>query len=240
MDRGKTSLMILIDQLDLLGSTMDKVFDAVNRADAAALIAHGRFLQEKFGTGSTGGGLALGPTASTPATGHRTRRDHCNHHLDEEEHERRGGQVLQEALSDLLAVAARAGVPEETARAEALSLAAALAESAPAHLPTGPRSTPGATTQDFFDAAVRGRRWRGAPTAVLTELVAQGSPEKVAYAEALAEVASAACTLGEPTMRVIGNASVAAAAQLQAAGARPAPGRYRRQLHRRQPAQAKS
>jgi hypothetical protein len=61
VDKGKTSLMILIDQLDLLGSTMDKVFDAVNRADAAALIAHGRFLQEKFGTGSTGGGLALGP-----------------------------------------------------------------------------------------------------------------------------------------------------------------------------------
>ncbi len=66
VDKGKTSLMILIDQLDLLGSTMDKVFDAVNRADAAALIAHGRFLQEKFGTGSTGGGLALGPTPSTP------------------------------------------------------------------------------------------------------------------------------------------------------------------------------
>jgi len=66
VDKGKTSLMILIDQLDLLGATMDKVFDAVNRADAAALIAHGRFLQEKFGTGSTGGGLALGPTPSTP------------------------------------------------------------------------------------------------------------------------------------------------------------------------------
>jgi hypothetical protein len=66
VDRGKTSLMILIDQLDLLAATMDKVFDAVNRADAAALITHGRFLQEKFGTGSTGGGLALGPTASTP------------------------------------------------------------------------------------------------------------------------------------------------------------------------------
>lgn len=67
VDKGKTPLMLLIDQLDLLGSTMDKVFDAVNRADAAALIAHGRFLQEKFGTGSTGGGLDLGQTASTPA-----------------------------------------------------------------------------------------------------------------------------------------------------------------------------
>lgn len=67
VDRGKTSLMILIDQLDLLGATMDQVFDAVNRADAAALVAHGRFLQEKFGTGSTGGSLALGATPSTPA-----------------------------------------------------------------------------------------------------------------------------------------------------------------------------
>jgi len=71
VDRGKTSLMILIDQLDLLAATMDKVFDAVCRADADALIAHGRFLTEKFGTTSTGGALALGPdvtTAPAPAT----------------------------------------------------------------------------------------------------------------------------------------------------------------------------
>ncbi|GAB2630968.1 AAA family ATPase [Kribbella swartbergensis] len=132
-----------------------------------------------------------------------------------------GGKSLQQALSELLAVAARAGVPEDRARMEALSLAAALAESAPGAPADWAKVTPGATTQDFFDAAVRGRRWRGTPTAVLTELVAAGSADKVAYAEALAEVASAACTLGEPTMRVVGNASVAAAAQLQAAGARP-------------------
>jgi SpoVK/Ycf46/Vps4 family AAA+-type ATPase len=50
--------------------------------------------------------------------------------------------------------------------------------------------------------------------------VAQSSSHAVPYAEALAEVVSAACGLGEPTMRVIGNASVAAAAQLTAAGAR--------------------
>jgi AAA+ superfamily predicted ATPase len=132
-----------------------------------------------------------------------------------------GAGGLQDALSALLAVAARAGVAEEAARGEALSLAAALAESAPGAPADWAKAVPGGTTQDFFDAAVRGRRWRGAPTAVLTELVAIGSSEKAAYAEALAEVASAACTLGEPTMRVVGNASVAAAAQLQAAGARP-------------------
>ncbi len=60
VDRGKSSLMVLIDQLDLLASTMDKVFDAVCREDAAALVAHGRFLEEKFGTASTGGGLNIG------------------------------------------------------------------------------------------------------------------------------------------------------------------------------------
>lgn len=60
IEGGKTSLMVLIDQLDLLGSTMDKIFDAVVHVDAAALVAHGRFLQEKFGApGST-------PTAPSP------------------------------------------------------------------------------------------------------------------------------------------------------------------------------
>jgi hypothetical protein len=66
VDRGKTSLMLLIDQLDLLGATMDKVYDAVNRADAAALIAHGRFLEEKFGHASTGGALGLSDPGGGP------------------------------------------------------------------------------------------------------------------------------------------------------------------------------
>ncbi|GAA2795039.1 hypothetical protein GCM10010522_10710 [Kribbella solani] len=128
---------------------------------------------------------------------------------------------MREALAGVLVVAARAGVGEERARAEALALAAAVAESAPGAPADWSTVIDGATIQDFFDAAVRGRRWRGAPTGVLSELIAAGSPERVAYAQALAEVASAACTLGEPTMRVVGNASVAAAAQLQAAGAQP-------------------
>jgi hypothetical protein len=62
VDRGKTSLMILVDQLDLLGATMDKVFDAVCRADAEALVVHGRFLEEKFGSAAGGGELRLGST----------------------------------------------------------------------------------------------------------------------------------------------------------------------------------
>jgi hypothetical protein len=69
VDAGRSSLMVLIDQLDLLARTMDQVLDAVNREDAAALVAHGRFLAEKFGTASTGGGLDLGtagPVAPQP------------------------------------------------------------------------------------------------------------------------------------------------------------------------------
>jgi hypothetical protein len=52
VQNGKTSLVVLCDQLDLLAAKMDDVFDAVCRADADALIAHGRFLTEKFGSNS--------------------------------------------------------------------------------------------------------------------------------------------------------------------------------------------
>ncbi len=67
VEGGKTSLMLLIDQLDLLGGTMDRIFDAVVRVDADALIAHGRFLQDKFGHGSSGGGLDLDTPGAPPA-----------------------------------------------------------------------------------------------------------------------------------------------------------------------------
>lgn len=49
VEAGKTSLLLLIDQLDLLATTMDAIYDAANTTDAAALISHGRFLQERFG-----------------------------------------------------------------------------------------------------------------------------------------------------------------------------------------------
>ena len=49
---GKTPTQLLCDQLDLLGHEMDGVFDAVCRADADALVAHGLFLHEKFAPGS--------------------------------------------------------------------------------------------------------------------------------------------------------------------------------------------
>ena len=61
IDGYKTSLMVLIDQLELLSATMAKILDAATRADAQALIAHGRFLEAKFGTTAAGPDLNLGP-----------------------------------------------------------------------------------------------------------------------------------------------------------------------------------
>jgi hypothetical protein len=123
---------------------------------------------------------------------------------------------LGEAVEAAAALASSAGCDRTAARSEALALAAAVAESAPGAATDWARAAGTATTQDFFDAASRGRRWRGSPTATLSALVSQGAPAARAYAEALADVAAAACQLGEPTMRVVGNASVAAAAQLAA------------------------
>jgi len=60
VEGGKSSLLVLVDQLDLLASVMDDIRDAVLRADADALVAHGRFLAEKFGSGS----LDLGDSGS--------------------------------------------------------------------------------------------------------------------------------------------------------------------------------
>ena len=60
IEGSKTSLMILVDQLELLATTMDKILDAANRADAQALIAHGLFLKAKFGP-PAGPDLTLGP-----------------------------------------------------------------------------------------------------------------------------------------------------------------------------------
>ncbi len=65
IDNGRTALMVLIDQLELLGATMEKMLDAAVRADATALIAHGRFLEAKFGADSSGGALDM----DRPGTG---------------------------------------------------------------------------------------------------------------------------------------------------------------------------
>jgi hypothetical protein len=49
VDGGKTSEQVLSAQLDLLGSKLNNVADAVHKKDSDALLANGRFLEEKFG-----------------------------------------------------------------------------------------------------------------------------------------------------------------------------------------------
>ncbi len=46
---GRTAAQVLIDQLTLLDKKLDEVADAVNKNDADALLANGRFLEDRFG-----------------------------------------------------------------------------------------------------------------------------------------------------------------------------------------------
>jgi hypothetical protein len=65
VDEGKTARQILSDQLDLLAGQMDEVADAVNRGDVERLLAHGRFLEERFGRSQ----LSIEPPAVKPGDG---------------------------------------------------------------------------------------------------------------------------------------------------------------------------
>ena len=49
MPNGKTADQVLADQLTLLSAKMNEVADAVHKKDSDALLANGRFLEEKFG-----------------------------------------------------------------------------------------------------------------------------------------------------------------------------------------------
>jgi hypothetical protein len=128
---------------------------------------------------------------------------------------------LAEALEALRAAAAMAGIDPPAATKEGEALAAAVAESASQAYMAWAEQTGHRNAQDFFDAAHRGRRWRAAPTVLLSELIMNGSAKAKAYAEALADVSLAAQGLGEPTPRTAGNAAMAAAAQLTAVAPRP-------------------
>lgn len=72
IDAGRTALMVLIDQLELLGATMEKMLDAATRVDANALIAHGRFLEARFGRPATGGELDVTSPLDQPSAGGST------------------------------------------------------------------------------------------------------------------------------------------------------------------------
>lgn len=50
IEEGKTARQVLLEQLDLLSAQMNEVADAVARNDVDRLLAHGRFLEERFGS----------------------------------------------------------------------------------------------------------------------------------------------------------------------------------------------
>src|SRR6478672_11310516 len=104
---------------------------------------------------------------------------------------------LATALAALAEAAAAAGVDPDVARAEGEAIAATVAESATGAWQDWVAQTGGdRSTEDFFDAASRGRRFRVGPTPSLSALALARSPEALAYATALSEVCTAAALLG--------------------------------------------
>ncbi|MGO4602366.1 AAA family ATPase [Terrabacter sp. 2YAF2] len=129
---------------------------------------------------------------------------------------------LAESLEQLTDIAAEAGLDPAAARDEGLRVAAALAESVPgaaAHWArvADPRLTElGRINEAFFDAASRGRRWRGAPTDLLEALIVSRHTLAAEYAEALTEVASSAVMLGTAPIDAIAKATATSATYLAA------------------------
>lgn len=122
---------------------------------------------------------------------------------------------LADALDRLEVVADAAGLDPAAARAEGMALAATVSEAGKqAFVDWAEQVGEPPSAERFMAMAQRGRRWRGAPTALLHELTQSRPKQAPAYAKVLAEVATSACSLGEPSQRVAGNAQAVAAAQL--------------------------
>lgn len=128
--------------------------------------------------------------------------------------------ALKGALAALEEAATACGLPAEAAAAEGRILAAAIAESnRGAYLAWCAALDRPASAQEFMDAAVAGRRYRGSATPLATQAASTAAGSE--YATALGAVCQAAATLGEPTAEAIGAASLAAAAQLPGGLSRP-------------------
>lgn len=129
---------------------------------------------------------------------------------------------LAAALDALVAIAARHGLDVRQARAEGEGLAAAVAEPAVgAYLDWAREVGRPAGAADFFTASSAGRRWRVAPTPLLSALAREDGTAAADYADALGAVCQAAVTLGAPSKAVADIALDAAAAQRLALGSPP-------------------
>jgi len=108
------------------------------------------------------------------------------------------------------------------ARSEAAELSAAIAADVPGAGADWTRAFP-ESPASFDRAAKEGADFLTRVTPTLARVLAANAVSAAAYAHALADVASAACSLGEPNLDGISRAALAAATQLRAAGVdRPA------------------
>ena len=131
---------------------------------------------------------------------------------------------LRAAVDMLARVGREAGLDEGMARSEGENVAAAVLEQPGpngAHKLWG--ESVGRPAHDFFTAVPRGRRYASIPTTLLSALVAESSPRASGYAQALADVATAAATVSGAGPVSIGKATSVARTQLAAAGVAPAP-----------------
>ncbi|MDO5628319.1 MAG: AAA family ATPase, partial [Mobilicoccus sp.] len=124
---------------------------------------------------------------------------------------------LPEAVETAVRIGAAAGLDADAVRAEATHLAAGVVgTSGPSQIHLGWREVMGGTTQDFFDAASRGRRFATSPTPLLTWLIAEQPDDAGVYAAALADVAGAAVTIPGAGRDAVGKATLTGGAQVSA------------------------
>ncbi|MFK5583896.1 AAA family ATPase [Serinicoccus sp. LYQ131] len=132
---------------------------------------------------------------------------------------------LSDALDLLARVGREAGLDEQGVRAEGQHLAAAVLEQpGPSSAHTVWAGAFDRPASDFFGAVPKGRRYASIPTPLLSTLVAERSTRAAGYAQALADVATAACTMPGAGQVSVGRATSVARAQLAAAGVASAHG----------------
>ena len=126
-----------------------------------------------------------------------------------------GPAAVRAAVDALVGVGVAAGESESGVAAEAAALAAAASSRAPGAAADW-TAVFGGRASGFETAARAGQAFTSRATPVLARLVARGDAAAPRYAAALAELASATCGLGEPSLSAVGTASVIAAAQTAA------------------------
>ena len=159
--------MVLIDQLELLRSSMDSMLDAAVHADAQALIARGRFLDAKFGrvTPTVPDRTAPAPPPAASSS------SNTGSGLMGSRHD--GGRTVGLAEAGLswrsgsLMVSTRQWCARRGERSRRPWPGCPGARGLGAHH----RRRPGPGLP--VTAASRGRRWRSGPTPVLSDLVAR-------------------------------------------------------------------